>query len=33
MSLFLLGAFLSAAIVYAFYWRAQREAARLEEEK
>lgn len=33
MSLFLLGALLSAAIVYAFYWRAQREAARLEEEK
>lgn len=33
MSLFLLGALLSAAIVYAFYWRAQREAAQLEEEK
>lgn len=33
MSLFLLGAFLSAALVYAFYWRAQRDAARLEEEK
>lgn len=33
MTLFLLGAMLSAAIVYAFYWRAQREAARLEEEK
>jgi sigma-B regulation protein RsbU (phosphoserine phosphatase) len=33
MSLFLLGACLSAAIVYAFYWRAQREAALLEEEK
>jgi sigma-B regulation protein RsbU (phosphoserine phosphatase) len=33
MILFLLGAFLSAAIVYAFYWRAQREAAQLEEEK
>ncbi len=33
MSLFLLGAFLSAAMVYAFYWRAQRDAARLEEEK
>ncbi len=32
MSLFLLGALLSAVIVYAFYWRAQREAARLEEE-
>jgi len=33
MTLFLLGGFLSAALVYAFYWRAQREAARLEEEK
>ena len=33
MSLFLLGAFLSAALVYSFYWRAQRDAARLEEEK
>ena len=33
MSLFLLGAILSAALVYAFYWRAQRDAARLEEEK
>jgi len=33
MALFLLGAFLSAAIVYALYWRAQREAAQLEEEK
>lgn len=33
MVLFLLGAFLSATIVYAFYWRAQREAAQLEEEK
>jgi sigma-B regulation protein RsbU (phosphoserine phosphatase) len=33
MSLFLLGAIISAAIVYAFYWRAQREAARLEEER
>lgn len=33
MSLFLLGALLSAAIVYAFYWRAQREAALLQEEK
>ncbi|AOS45877.1 Phosphoserine phosphatase RsbU [Lacunisphaera limnophila] len=32
MSLFLLGALLSAAIVYAFYWRAQREAATLQEE-
>ena len=33
MGLFLLGGFLSAALVYAFYWRAQREAAKLEEEK
>jgi sigma-B regulation protein RsbU (phosphoserine phosphatase) len=33
MTLFLLGSFLSAILVYAFYWRAQREAARLEEEK
>ena len=33
MVLFLLGAFLSAIIVYAFYWRAQKEAAQLEEEK
>lgn len=33
MILFLLGAVLSATIVYAFYWRAQREAAQLEEEK
>jgi sigma-B regulation protein RsbU (phosphoserine phosphatase) len=33
MVLFLLGAFLSATIVYAFYWRAQREATQLEEEK
>jgi sigma-B regulation protein RsbU (phosphoserine phosphatase) len=33
MSLFLLGAFISAAVVYAFYWRAQRQAALLEEEK
>lgn len=33
MSLFLLGALISAAIVYAFYWRAQREAALLQEEK
>lgn len=33
MSLFLLGAILSAIVVYAFYWRAQREAAQLEEEK
>src|SRR5258707_5123915 len=33
MMLFLLGGFLGAAMVYAIYWRAQREAARLEEEK
>jgi len=33
MMFFLLGAFLSAAVVYSFYWRAQREAALLEEEK
>jgi len=33
MGLFLLGGILSAALVYAFYWRAQREATRLEEEK
>ncbi|MDB6115474.1 MAG: rsbU [Lacunisphaera sp.] len=33
MMLFLLGGFLGAALVYALYWRAQREAARLEEEK
>lgn len=33
MMLFLLGGFLGAALVYAFYWRAQREAARVEEEK
>jgi phosphoserine phosphatase RsbU/P len=33
MMLFLLGGFLGAALVYAFYWRAQREAARIEEEK
>src|SRR6187402_802954 len=33
MVLFLLGAFLSATVVYAFYWRAQQEAAQLEEEK
>ncbi len=33
MVLFLLGGFLSAALVYAFYWRAQKEAAKLEEEK
>ena len=33
MMLFLLGGFLGAALVYAVYWRAQRETARLEEEK
>lgn len=33
MMLFLLGGLLGAAIVHAFYWRAQREAARVEEEK
>ena len=33
MMLFLLGGFIGAAIVYAFYWRAQRQAARVEEEK
>lgn len=31
--LFLLGGLIGAAIVYAFYWRAQRQAARVEEEK
>jgi sigma-B regulation protein RsbU (phosphoserine phosphatase) len=30
---FILGGFLGALLVYAFYWRAQREASRLEEEK
>lgn len=30
---FLLGGFISAALIYALYWRAQREVARLEEEK
>ena len=30
---FILGGFLGALLVYALYWRAQREAARLEEEK
>jgi sigma-B regulation protein RsbU (phosphoserine phosphatase) len=30
---FLLGGFMGAVLVYALYWRAQREAARLEEEK
>ena len=33
MIYFLLGGFISAALVYALYWRAQREVARLEEEK
>src|SRR6478609_3414067 len=33
MVLFLLGGILGAVIVYAFYWRAQKEAAQLEEEK
>jgi sigma-B regulation protein RsbU (phosphoserine phosphatase) len=33
MTLFLLGGLLSAMLVYAFYWRAQQDAARLEEEK
>ncbi len=33
MMLFLLGGFLGAALVYALYWRASREAARFEEEK
>ena len=33
MMLFLLGGFIGAALVYALYWRAQRDAARLEEEK
>ncbi|MDD3179662.1 MAG: SpoIIE family protein phosphatase [Opitutaceae bacterium] len=33
MLLFLLGAIIGSAVVYAFYWRAQREAALLEEEK
>ena len=30
---FLLGGFISATLIYALYWRAQREVARLEEEK
>src|SRR4249920_3560885 len=30
---FLLGGLISAALIYALYWRAQREVARLEEEK
>jgi len=33
MMLFLLGGFIGAVLVYALYWRAQGEAARLEEEK
>jgi sigma-B regulation protein RsbU (phosphoserine phosphatase) len=33
MMLFLLGGLMGAAIVYALYWRAQRHAARVEEEK
>jgi phosphoserine phosphatase RsbU/P len=33
MSLFLMGGIFGAVLVYAFYWRAQREAARLQEEK
>lgn len=33
MSFLLLGAILGAVLVYAFYWRAQREAVRLAEEK
>lgn len=33
MMLFLLGGLLGTLVVYAFYWRAQREAARVEEEK
>ena len=33
MMSFLLGGFIGAVLVYALYWRAQREAARLEEEK
>jgi phosphoserine phosphatase RsbU/P len=33
MMLFVLGGLMGAAIVYALYWRAQREAARVEEEK
>jgi sigma-B regulation protein RsbU (phosphoserine phosphatase) len=33
MMLFLLGGLISAVLVYAFYWRAQREVALLEEEK
>ncbi len=33
MMLFLLGGLIGATIAYAYYWRAQREAARIEEEK
>src|SRR3954465_10492142 len=33
MMLFILGGVLGALLVYALYWRAQHEAARLEEEK
>lgn len=33
MLLFVLGGMVGAALVYALYWRAQREAARIEEEK
>jgi len=33
MMSFLLGGFIGAALVYALYWRAQRQAARVEEEK
>jgi phosphoserine phosphatase RsbU/P len=33
MILFLFGGLIGAAIVYAFYWRAQQQAARVEEEK
>ncbi len=33
MLLFILGGFLGASLVYALYWRAQREAARIDEEK
>ena len=33
MMSFLLGGFLGALLVYALYWRAQRQAARVEEEK
>ena len=33
MTLFLLGATIGAAIAYSFYWRAQHEASRIEEEK